>query len=479
MEDVCKLIVDYGRTQIVGNEEQFLATVLALSSGFSPDPCEYISTLLAGETSSGKTHVQRTAVSLFPEETVYHLTASSSKAGIYSDHLKDPRVRIIVFSELQKLDGWWLEIMKSMSGDDNEFRYEVTDKRTTIELRLPKRAFTVTYAQGKIDEELKSRLFIIPVEVNLQINRLAYLSKLKAHDLEYNGQTYIHSDEQYVSRTRSALMGAIAMLANEDAQREAHLPFPQAFEGMVDYSRPECKRHGELIYNLMAQSCRLNVLAREVDSAGRLVVSAQDVVNVLSLTNLLRATVMELDLIDVHVYNFLRQNPMSREVDINAELVRCGMQNLTRKEMQRRLEKMLDYYYIVKQTVDHEDHYSVNPRRQPLNIHIDWATIHDHDSGPVVSPLTGDRFNDIIEFGAWFEQEYGVKRITREEAQRRVEERKQDWEAQVRARAAELADDGMPEWEGAQVLAKEFSIDPMQALAYFEEVSAIAEEITV
>ena len=80
--DVCEKIVNYGRTQIVGNEEQFLATVLSYVSCYAPSDNQYISTIIVGESAGGKTHLNKTAVQLLNESSVKHLTSGSEKSMI-------------------------------------------------------------------------------------------------------------------------------------------------------------------------------------------------------------------------------------------------------------------------------------------------------------------------------------------------------------------------------------------------------------
>jgi len=80
MHDNCAVdIVQYGRSTIVKNEEQFLLTALSYLSGFMDSPSHYISGVLIGTAGSGKTHLQHQLEDLFPDDYLYQATSERQR----------------------------------------------------------------------------------------------------------------------------------------------------------------------------------------------------------------------------------------------------------------------------------------------------------------------------------------------------------------------------------------------------------------
>jgi hypothetical protein len=399
MMDVCEKIVRYGRTKIIGNEEQFLATVLSCVSCFSPDDRQFISTILVGESAGGKTHVQLTAFDLIDPKCVKVLSGGSEKAPIYSEELRDKntQIKIIRLSELQKLPPSILEYMKGLSGDDGEFTYEYTEsaKGRTKTIKQQKRPYSVTYAQVDIDKELKTRVFIIPVAENVDINRCVAALKFGAPEVEYRGRKYGEAtDEDDVLKRE--LMDIIASL--ELMPMEVSIKFPFALIDMVNHSRPESKRHAQMISSLIASSCRLNFSERKIEG-GKLVASAQDVVNVMSMFNLLQSTVMGIDMIDSIMYKYIAKTPRCTSSNIIGHLTNLGFGELTRTEMKRRLDKLHDENYIETENTVDGIKYFTNSSKQILSLKVDWKNIYEHDNSSVTDPLTSVVYDDICDYG--------------------------------------------------------------------------------
>ena len=421
--DVCEKIVNYGRTQIVGNEEQFLATVLSYVSCYAPSDNQYISTIIVGESAGGKTHLNKTAVQLLNESSVKHLTSGSEKSMIYSDDLRgNDDIKFINMSELQKLPPAILEFMKGLSGDDGEFTYEYTNaaKGCTETITQVKRPYTVTYAQVEIDKELKTRVFIIPVTENVDINRCVAALKFGATEVTYRGRTYGHISEHDIELKREELKNIIDSLSM--MPMEVAIDFPFALIDMVNHSRPESKRHAQLINSLISSSCRLNFSERKVRD-GKLVASAQDIVNMMSMFGLLQATMMGIDMIDSLMYKYISKMPRCSSSQIIAHLTGLGFGELTRTEMNRRLEKLHDENYIERESTVDGLRFFANESKQILSIQVDWQMIYKCDQSEVTDPLTSEVYSNICEYGKMVSRMHQIVSPSDEDTSDNISER--------------------------------------------------------
>lgn len=396
--DACEKIINFGRTCIVSNEEQYLATVLSYVSAYASSDSQYISTIIVGESAGGKTHLNKQAVALLDPATVKNITSGSEKSFIYDDDLRDDKIKFINGAELQKLTTPMLEYFKALSGDDGDFSYTFTDmgKHGTEEITQPKRPYTFTYAQVEIDKELKTRVFIIPVTENIDVNRCVAALKLGARTVEYRGRTYGATSDEVKEELKTELQCIINSLSL--MPMDVAIDFPFALIDMVNHSRPESKRHAQLISSLISSSCRLNYDQREIRD-GKLVASAQDIVNMMSMFGLLQATMMGIDMIDSLMYKYISKMPRCSPSAITGHLVGLGFGELTRTEMERRLHKLHDENYIERETTTQGMVYYVNSSKQILSIQVDWNEIHKHDTSQVKDPLTSIEYNDILEYG--------------------------------------------------------------------------------
>jgi len=407
--DFCEDIIEYGRHNIIGNEQQFLAFVLSMLTCFAPSPKEYVSTFLVGESSGGKTHLQRTGLHLLPNECIFNITSSSDKAPIYSEDLRnDDKIKFIQFAEYQKLPPAVIEFLKSLSGDDDDFIYEVTNasKGNTMRIKHKKRPYSVTYAQVEIDHELESRVFVIPIMDNYTINRCVAAIKFGADEVEYLGVKYkLVPDEELEAR----IMDNIHSLMQ--SEMEVTIPFATALVDIVNHSKSVSKRHSSLISSLIKSSCRANWINREsVD--GKLVANAQDVTNVLIMFDLLRATMMSIDIIDLTIFKKLSKEPNQNAESLIRFLQNMGLAELTKTELSRRLDKLYNENYIKCKGGESGNLYSGNDKKQILKVRVDWDEIYKHDSSPVKNVITGKEYSNIIEFGKDAEVEYEIRECT-------------------------------------------------------------------
>lgn len=412
-EDICKLIVDFARTQVIGNEQQVLAVVLSVATGYAPDPQEFVASMIEGESSGGKSHTQKVAFSVFPPSHIKDMTSASDKAPIYSEDLRiDPETKrplskyiAMRLAEYQKLSPPVIEVLKSMSGDDPDFIYEVTSAATgnTKIYHLRKMPYNCTYAQQEKDKELQTRLFLIPVEENVNINRAVALVKLGKKKVMYNGREYhVHHDAELESRLHDEI-GALL-----ECKLPVECEFPDALIDMVNHSRPESKRHAQLISNLLKSSARLNWMRRKC--VGETVyVGAQDVVNIISMFDLLQATMMGADGVDIAIYKYLRKNPGMTDMQLIHYLQSVGLTELTKKELKRRLDKLDNENYMQSSNTPLGVTYSANPHKQILTLAVDWEMIREYDDSPVVDPLTGVVYTSIVEYSNIATSEHTVR----------------------------------------------------------------------
>ena len=402
-EDVCQDIIAYGRERVIGNEIQFLIITLAETTMYATDPTDYVSMIITGETSGGKTHLQRHVASLFPEHNIYKVTGSSDKGPIYSKELReDNEIKFIQFAEYQKLPKPVLEFIKSLSGDDDVFSYTVTvNGNDSDTITHKKYAYNITYAQVEIDPELKSRVMVIPVVENCEINRCVAALKLGVKTLVYDGIEYSTIVD---AEMNDSLKSTIASMNQVDLDVE--IPFPMALVDMVNHSKSESKRHAGLISALIKASARLNWSNRVINNEGLIIASAQDVANILCMFELLRATTMGADLIDMTIYEKLMKTPRLSEEGLIRFLQNKGLAELTKTEIGRRLGKLYDENYITRENTTTGFLYSSNTHKQELKLKVDWNNIYEFDNSSIVNVLTNESFENICAFGRYIESEY-------------------------------------------------------------------------
>ena len=402
--DVCQDIVAYGRERVIGNELQFLILTLAQTTMYAANPSDFVSVIVVGETGGGKTMVQRSVSSLFPEENIFSITSSSEKGPIYSEELRfNPDIKFIQFAEYQKLPKPVLEFIKSLSGDDDTFVYEVTvgAERRTERIEHRKFPYNITYAQVEIDPELKSRVMVIPVVENCEINRCVAALKLGVKTLVYDGIEYSTIED---TEMNDSLKSTIASMNSVDLDVE--IPFPMALVDMVNHSKSESKRHAGLISALIKASARLNWSNRVINNEGLIIASAQDVANILCMFELLRATTMGADLIDMTIYEKLMKTPRLSEEGLIRFLQNKGLAELTKTEIGRRLGKLYDENYITRENTTTGFLYSSNTHKQELKLKVDWNNIYEFDNSSIVNVLTNESFDNICAFGRYIESEY-------------------------------------------------------------------------
>lgn len=311
-ENVIEDLIKYTRSKTVKNEKQFVLTTLSYISGFMESPKHYVSYVLIGTAGSGKSHVQNTIESIFPDEYLYKATSGTDKSIIYDDSWDSAYFASL--DELQKPSEELIEILKSLhGGEDGEFRYKVTADgqgadRGVEEIVRSAVPYGFLYAQYDPDFEMWDRLLKIPVHESKEKN-----DGVARTQWDHSMVSFGDSDNSYMkdfSEGERALQQHI-----ESLPKDARVKIPAGEEEfgwdayeyakpLFDISRSETNRVSGQIANLVRASALLNHENRErrrvnVSNSGTedgvIIASKQDLVNVLSCREVLLATTHQLD----------------------------------------------------------------------------------------------------------------------------------------------------------------------------------------
>lgn len=423
--DVCEKLVRYSRSCIIGNEPQALAVFLAAVTGFSRDVRYYSSVLLGGELGSGKTHTLRAILGdeqikgmsfefrgLFPKKSVWHFTSSSDKAPIYAGELRDLNnpIKLVVMAEYKKLPQPVVEYLKSMSGDDPTFKYMVTNQnKTDVDYILQKkRWFAVSSAQKDMDSELESRIIVMSVDENKWVTQCVIELNHGAKKVYYpiTGRTYIKGIDEEVAEEIRTEVGLLALDPIEVIN-----PYSEALKKFEDNSRASSKRVSKMNEALFRASAMVNHDNRHIRD-GCIVMSQQDIVNILSFSEIIQSLILGIDRIDLAIIRYLGTlRHKVRAEEIIGRIDDSGLAELRRDELIDRLNKLENNNYILKKEPNKEDQEKVtkwtyNPRKYIHRCQVDWNVLATVDGlHEVVDPITGIHFTDILEFGKWFDKE--------------------------------------------------------------------------
>ena len=422
-EDVCEKVVRIGRANTIGNEPQILALFLSAATSLSDNPEDYTPTGIVGELASGKTRLVKIVIGesvmkgskkkpkhkgLFPNEIIYRVTSGSKKFTIYSPELREQNdIRIIEASEYQKLTSEQIEYFKAQSGDDQDFVYEFVDmaKQSTVRIEQPKRWFVFTYAQVEMDGELKSRMIVFSVENNRLINRAVNSMNHGRKYAQYKGRTYtLEGDPETEEEVRLIIEGVL----DECRNIKIINPFIGAFDDLEDCARASSKRTSKMIESLFQSSARVNYLNRYRDKNNNILMAAQDIVNVLAFADILQSMILEIDDVDLAIIRYLSRMKLAMTAtDIINAVGESGLAELKGQELLRRIRKLEDDNYVISTTgEDKRMKWYINHRKYIHPITVYWDYIYKVDNRPVVEPITGDKFNNILEYGKWFDSTY-------------------------------------------------------------------------
>lgn len=302
-------VVKYSRSCIAKNEAQSLLCTYGYLTGLMESPQHYVSGVLIGTSSSGKTHLQDKIEKLFPADWMYEMTTGSDQVIAYDDEWD--KALIASLDELNKPSEKVIEMLKSLHGDDEEFSRKVTTDWREGEVKELVRAskpYWFLYAQFSPDFELWNRLLKIPVHESKAKNEAVIRLQADHHQIEFSDSDYVYDFE--FSDGLKALRDHIRNIPqNSWVKLPAGEPEYDGFDvagvcrPIFDAQRSESNRVSAMVFNVIRSSALLNYKDREtkqihVPNEGiknAIIAEPQDVANVLSCRDVLMASTHELD----------------------------------------------------------------------------------------------------------------------------------------------------------------------------------------
>jgi hypothetical protein len=367
-------LVKYVRSNTIRNEQQFLLVTLGYLTGYFTDINHYVSGVLIGTSSSGKTHVQNKVEDLFWDDHMYQATTGSDKSLIYDGDWEDAYIASL--DELQKPSDTLIEFLKSVHSDDESFEYKLTpdsaEKREAEEVQTIERTakpYWFLFAQFDTDFEMWNRLMKVPVHEsrtkNLAVGRMAFDEHhiTIGDDNEKYGYDF-HEGTKALQAHIASIPKAIetgeipgrVMIPNGSAEFDWKVW--DVVKPIFNHSRSESNRTYDMVANVIRASALLNYKNREVKhidipnhpSGEYLVAEPQDVANVLAAREALLATTHELDDKKRKICSAIENNTgQGNEADMSTivdGLEGTDMSMLTRTELRNHLEKLHENYLI-------------------------------------------------------------------------------------------------------------------------------------
>lgn len=309
-ENVVNDLVEYGRSDIVRNEEQFALGTLGYLTGFMSDPSHFVCWVMIGTAGSGKSHIQNVIEKLFPDSYLYKATSGSDKSIIYDDTWDE--AYIAALDELQKPSDEIIEILKSLhGGEDEEFRYKVTSDgrgadRNVDEIVREPLPFSFLYAQYDPDFELWDRMLKIPVHESEEKNE-----GVVATQWDHKMVSFGDTDASYMFDFEDGKKALQDHVRNMPKDARVKIPAGEEEFGwdavehvkpIFDINRSETNRVSGMVANLVRASCLLNHENRETkrlkvddEVVECYIAEPQDVANILACRDVLLATTHQLD----------------------------------------------------------------------------------------------------------------------------------------------------------------------------------------
>jgi hypothetical protein len=331
-------LVDVIRSDMVGNEGQFLALNAAYASGLSRDPSEYLQIIVRGKSGEGKTELKQNGDSIYPNHWLLR-TGSSSDMGLVDSELWDARY-IGAFAEFQQIQGKMLEMIKSSAGDDADeegvgFSHtrNVDDGDGGREANeIEKQAMPTVFLfadenNTEIPRELQTRQMVIRVESDEEINRAVAKTKFDHKEVEVGDRDYEYNfnfeeGKKAVRNHISSIPKPLDPLWNDDPKNYGYpvvIPHDEDVEwpisdhpsidsagwdifkvvdDVLSYKKTQSKRGAQAIANHIRAHTRLNYHNREtmeINGVPHYVAEPQDVANVLSYRDLLLAVTHDMN----------------------------------------------------------------------------------------------------------------------------------------------------------------------------------------
>lgn len=369
-DNVCVDLIEYGRSRILKNEEQFLLTTLGYLSGYFDSPKHFICGVLIGTAGSGKSHVQNVVAALFDEEVLYTATNMSAKAIIYDR--KNWNAAIIAdMDELQKPDEDIIEILKSVhGGEDGDFVYKVTGDgkgadRETDEIVLEAMPYWFLFAQTSADFEMWDRLIKVPVHESRDKNEGVLATGWDHTNISFGDSEYDYMFEfEDGTKAMKDHMREIPQnswvkipAGEEDFGGQDFIKYAKP---IFDLDRSETNRVGKMVANLVRASALVNHENREkrklnLPNEGvkeAYIAEPQDLANILSCRNTLLATTHQIDRKKKALCIAIEQTGGTRNMssidDIQSHLKKTNASFVKRHQVEEMLEELIQNYLIEK-----------------------------------------------------------------------------------------------------------------------------------
>jgi len=402
-ETISRLVVEYVRRSMIGNERQALAGFYGYMTSHLGNHEELIDFILTGTQSSGKTMLQKVVRKALPQKLCAVYSGGSPKAFIYDEELQN--AQYYFFSELQKFSNEWVEFLKSLSGDDPVFKYKVTVKVsygfTTQSITLKKTPFSITSAREMQDPELRSRLLQIPMDENKELNKAVIQWQLGAEKIMYNGIEYGRRD---VTEYKKALKLVVEQLVALDVDNKIpNIDIPDVYmetiATMIDANRTNSRRHAKIIAILLKVSRLLDYVYKEMNplepAPEKLVCRAQDMMNLLTLQPVLLTTIMEMDDRAKLIYEIIDKYDGCTGAQIHKYLMETLTSSLNVSKIKSICQDMIELGIIEEHKAGNQFHYKSTGTMQMFGIKAEIGDLLEHDKNPVIDPLTGKEYKNI------------------------------------------------------------------------------------
>jgi len=419
-ENVVEDLVEYSRSNVIKNEEQFVLIFLSYGSGFMASPDYYVSGVVIGETASGKTHLQGKVEKLYPDPYLYQATSGSDTSIIYDDTWED--AYIAALDELQKPSEKIIEILKSLHGDDEEFRYKVTTDgdgadRGVDEIVRTAMPYWFLYAQHDPDLEMWSRLLKIPVHESSSKNKGVVKKNWGHESIQFNDDT----DIDYIRESHDLECALQELVANVPKNARVKIPAGEEkfgwdaiehVEGIFDFSKSETNRASAMVANLVRSSALFNYKNRDIEEIyvededeykEHYIAEPQDVANIISCRETLLATTHEINKKKMAICNAIEEKSGGKNMatidSIKEYLNERDAPKIKRKQIESMLTELRENYFI-------ERHERAAENNKNLYEFKGWGRnlgyVNVDESfrdvfGDCVNPITGENFVEYVE----------------------------------------------------------------------------------
>ena len=338
-DNFAKNLVDYSRSQFVGNEGQFLALNAAYASGLSRRPDEYLQIIVRGKSGEGKTELKQNVDKIYPNHWLLRVGSTSDMGLVDSGDIWDGAY-IGAFAEFQQMQGKMLEMVKSSAGDDADedgvgFSHtrNVDDGDGGREAdEIEKQAMPTVFLfadenNAEIPKELQTRQMVIRVESDKGLNKAVAKTMFDHREVRVDNRDYEYNFNfedgvQAVKNHISNIPKPLDPLWDQDPKQYSYpvvIPYDEGIEwpinshpdidsygwdvfevvqDILNYEKTESKRGAKAIANHIRGQTRLNYHNRDtmdINGVTHYVADPQDVANVLAYRDLLLAVTHDMN----------------------------------------------------------------------------------------------------------------------------------------------------------------------------------------